>query len=297
MSIGDVLMGTRSSSARIAALSYASEGVPVFPCESHGKRPLTKAGFYDASDDVARVESWWKRWPNANIGVPTGDRSGIDVVDVDVSFEGSGFDVFQRAKDAGLIEDEFARVRTPSGGLHVYFPAVAARPQRCWQAARPHIDFRGTGGYVLVPPSIVATDHGSFGYRLISISAGGAKPIDAAALLSFVDPRSPRLHPDPAEKHTVDAQRLAQWVGRLQEGERNAGLFWAACRLVESGFSPAAVEESLGAAAARIGLSGCEIASTIRSASRQGTAASSHPNTWGRTDASSRNTNEPPCLS
>lgn len=55
-----------------AALSYARRGIPVFPCEPGGKRPLTYNGFWDATTDIGRVKAWWSRWPDANVGVPTG---------------------------------------------------------------------------------------------------------------------------------------------------------------------------------------------------------------------------------
>lgn len=287
MDIAELLLTTNRMPKRNAAIAFARAGVPLFPCAREEKRPLIAAGFHDASCDVDQVETWWARWPNANLGIPTGSASGIDVVDVDAKgVAGSGFPAFERAARAGLVDGELARVRTPSGGLHVYFPAIQSRPQRCWQAAVARIDFRGTGGYVIAPPSILATDRGRVAYRLFSVSSTQTKPVDAVALREFVDPR--RAQPttrsaEPATAAALDPRRLAGWVGRLQEGERNAGLFWAACRLAEAGFPPDAVASALAPAAASAGLPDREIATTIRSASRQGSARPPRPSSPRKT--------------
>ncbi|WP_022888112.1 bifunctional DNA primase/polymerase [Agromyces italicus] len=308
MGVAELLLFTHRLPTRDAAIAFAGARVPVFPCTRGEKRPLTSAGFHDASCAIGQVEEWWARWPNANLGIPTGSASGIDVVDVDAKgASGSGFPTFERAAAAGLVDGELARVRTPSGGLHVYFPAMPSRPQRCWQAAVAHIDFRGTGGYVIAPPSVLATDHGRIAYRLCSVSSAHTKPVDAGALREFVDPRQalPRPHtakPPPAGP--PDPNRLAGWVGRLREGERNAGLFWAACRLAEAGFPPDAVTSALAPAAASAGLADAEIATTIRSASRQASATppgppgsrQTPPGPWSAHSSPPRRTGDTRCL-
>jgi hypothetical protein len=299
MHFAEVLLATSRMPVRDAALAFAHSGIPIFPCENGGKRPLTHAGFHEASCDISQVRTWWSRFPGANIGMPTGTESGIDVVDIDVTATDSGIAAFERATAAGLVTGELARVRTPSGGLHIYFPAVAARPQRCWQSAAAHIDFRGNGGYVLVPPSTLATERGRASYRLYWLSAAGAKPVDAVALRSFIDPRPPRpaLRPDAAM--SPEPTRLAQWVSKLQEGERNSGLFWAACRLSEAGFAPAAVEAALSPAAQTAGLPAWEITATISSASRQATAIApgGQGAQWRDRTASASRRGDGPCLS
>ncbi|WEO76073.1 bifunctional DNA primase/polymerase [Cryobacterium sp. SO2] len=269
MDIVGVLIDTIQSSMGSAALSFARAAIPIFPCARDGKRPLTHAGFHEASSDLDQVQAWWARWPSANIGMPTGSPSGFDVVDIDVTAAGSGFSAYERANAAGLVDGELARVRTPSRGMHVYFPVLAARPQRCWQAASAHIDFRGDGGYVVVPPSMLATPNGRVCYRLDSLSAAGSKPVDAIALREFLAPRPPRAVSRPEVLASAEPQRLAQWVSKLAEGERNRGLFWAACRLVEAGFAPADIDAALAPAAESAGLPTTEITATIRSASRQ----------------------------
>lgn len=66
-----------------AALKYAERGIPVFPLRPGGKKPLTPRGFKDATTDHDQIRRWWRRWPDANIGIPTGERSGLLVLDHD----------------------------------------------------------------------------------------------------------------------------------------------------------------------------------------------------------------------
>ncbi|WP_137843364.1 bifunctional DNA primase/polymerase [Microbacterium sp. 2FI] len=264
MNFGDLLLISAGMSRGDFAVTLAREDIPVFPCIPGGKRPLTPAGFRDASTLGHLVNAWWRRWPDANIGMPTGPRSGFDVVDVDVRGDESGFAGFLRALSAHLADGEIARVHTPSDGMHVYYPATSA--QRCWQAARAHIDFRGDGGYVIVPPSVIQTERGPVAYRLTSLGKN-PEPIEAVALRAFVDPR-----PVPTS-YTGSTGRtnptvLASWVARLQEGERNRGLFWAACRLYESGMPPREAVSALLPAAKQAGLGEPEIIATLHSAWR-----------------------------
>jgi hypothetical protein len=81
-----------------AALKYARRGWRVFPlhsptfdgcscgsrnCKNAGKHPRTLHGLKDASTDDAVIRGWWKQWPEANIGIATGPKSGFFVLDVD----------------------------------------------------------------------------------------------------------------------------------------------------------------------------------------------------------------------
>jgi hypothetical protein len=135
-----------------AALAYARRGIPVFPCEPGGKAPLTYNGFWDATTDSRRLEIWWRRWPDANVGVPTGERSGLLVLDVDP--RDGGLESLAELERTGCLLPETARARTGGGGMHVFFGYPAGEEVRSNTGRLgPGLDVRGEGGYVVVPPS------------------------------------------------------------------------------------------------------------------------------------------------
>lgn len=276
MSVASVLSSVSALPLSQAAVLFASAGVPVFPCVPGAKNPLLKpdeenpqaqpGGFHAATTETRQVAAWWRRWPSANIGIPTGAASGVEVVDVDRKPGGDGFAAFERARRAGLMPGWLAVVRSASGGAHFYFPSNPERPQRSWQAAKTHVDFRGDGGYIIVPPSAV-TRSGS--YEFVAGADRVPAPVDAARLREFLDPRpKPALHRVRGPIRSEDAARLAAWVGIRAEGERNRGLFWASCRLAEAGLSLPEMVDALAPAGERVGLAPREIETTIRSAYR-----------------------------
>ena len=80
-----------------AALSYAARGWSVFPlhsvtkgrcscrreeCPSSGKHPRTQHGLRDATKNEETIRGRWEQWPNANVGVVTGEFSGLLVLDI-----------------------------------------------------------------------------------------------------------------------------------------------------------------------------------------------------------------------
>jgi len=264
----------RTPDLAAAARSLAVAGVPVFPCEPDGKRPLTRRGFLDATSDREQVAAWWSRTPDANIGLPTGAPSGAVVVDVDVHGPIDGRVAWRRASAAGLVDGAGLLVRTPTGGAHAYFPAAPGAEQRSWQAVGAGVDFRGDGGYIIAPPSRRTIDGILRRYEITDLAANSIGPVDAARLRDFLDPRPAAPTRADEAAATVDAGRLASWVASRSEGERNRGLFWAACRLAENGTPPTDALDALGPAAAQAGLSEREIATTVRSAYRATTTES-----------------------
>ena len=251
-----------------AARRYASVGIPVFPCVPGGKQPLTPNGFHDASTSRASVERWWRRTPEANIGLPTGSATGVVVVDVDVHDSGSGYAAFDRAHTRGLAAGWGWLVRTPSGGMHAYYP-TAVQEQRCWQVPGAHIDFRGDGWYVIAPPSRVEVRGKVKTYEVIAVSEHSATSLDATGLRRFLEPPREMVRARCALPPLgTKPERLAKWMAAQPEGGRNQGLFWAACRLVEDGHPVDVALATVGNAGLQAGLSRGEVQSTINSAYR-----------------------------
>ena len=133
-----------------SALFYAEKmGWPVFPCKPRDKNPLTEHGFKDATTDVEQIEAWWKQWPQANIGVPTGVK--FWVLDIDPR---NGGDVTLEALIAkhGPLPDT-VQAMTGGGGRHYLFALPNGFTVKNGELGEG-IDIKGKGGYILVAPSI-----------------------------------------------------------------------------------------------------------------------------------------------
>ncbi|HVW43819.1 MAG TPA: bifunctional DNA primase/polymerase [Amycolatopsis sp.] len=282
--IGTVLATATRLSPVEAAAVYAAAGLAVFPCAPGAKRPLSRHGFRDATSDPEQVDVWWRRWPTANIGLPTGRHDGqlagrargFDVLDIDVHPSGTGFPALARARRAGLVDGFACLVRTPSGGLHLYYPASGEHGQQSWSLPTRHVDFRSLGGYVIAPPSRVLTASGRHhGYTLIA-AGRDPHPLDVSALRHLLAPPHTER---PGHGGLGEApDRLATWLAGQPEGNRNRALFWAACRAAEAGIAEVDARATLGPAAARTGLDEREISATLASAYRT-TARSPTANT------------------
>ena len=127
--------------------------------------------------------------------------------------------------------------------------------------ASHHLDFKAVGGYVLAPPSRV---DGNL-YRLLTANDSVTGVLGWATVTDLLGPQ--RAQPTSGmSSEAADPARLIAWVERLEEGNRNSGLFWAACRAIESGHEH--ILNDLADAAASTGLPDCEIRRTIASACR-----------------------------
>jgi hypothetical protein len=174
-----------------AAVSLATDGFKLVPnyaptadggctchkgknCSSAGKHPILIG--WDkpesencATNDARKIRAWWRKWPNANIGIATGALGGIVVLDAD----------FPKKGDVGLttlLERLGLDAMPPTmevntgAGVHFYYKYDADDVRNSASKIEEGIDVRGAGGQVVSAPSL----HRS-GRRYMP--ANGLKPI------------------------------------------------------------------------------------------------------------------------
>jgi hypothetical protein len=158
-----------------AALHYAIAGYPIFPlhnpvfagdsarcscrdwqtCNKVGKHPRTRFGVSEATTDLETIRQWWRKWPNANIGLATGEASGIFVLDVDPK-AGGDYSLEDLEDSYGALPGTL-RQRTGSNGQHRIFRYPDVRIRNSASEIAPGLDIRGEGGYIVAAPSIHAS--------------------------------------------------------------------------------------------------------------------------------------------
>jgi Bifunctional DNA primase/polymerase, N-terminal len=110
------------------ALRYAGQGHAVLPCVVGAKQPLTSAGVADASIDPARLEQWWRWWPDANVALAA-RPSRLVFADLDRRPGFDGVVIFGRLLERLELDWPATRATaTPSGSRHLWF----TRPPEEW---------------------------------------------------------------------------------------------------------------------------------------------------------------------
>jgi hypothetical protein len=225
-----------------AALGYAARGIPVYPvhwpgpgpggarlacscprglaCERAAKHPLLRHGVREATTDADRIGRWWRRWPQADVGLATGIV--FDALDIDGL---AGLAALRQLKQVAGLRLPGPLVATGGGGWHVWFrpTGLGNRPPRGLSC----VDWRGRGGCVLAPPSQHISGRS---YRWL-------RGLDQAPLPEVPAALRVRLDPDPSTTtrpagslglatpghpygRTVLAAELAA-LGRATPGRRN----------------------------------------------------------------------------
>lgn len=214
-----------------AALDYARRGYSVIPIKWKITQPIGKGRnrkdplvhwkeWQGRQADETQIRQWWKIWPEAGVGIITGESSGILVIDAD-TYKGGTTDGMP---PTGMISN------TGGGGQHFVYKMVPGARNNTSHVT--HIDVRAEGGYIVAPPSLHESGNA---YEWDPDEEPGE--IDLATILKL-SPKSKEAKtnaPAPAlvngAAHTNAATQAGSstWVGDTQEyglaeGSRNEGI-------------------------------------------------------------------------
>ncbi|WP_331736682.1 bifunctional DNA primase/polymerase [Streptomyces sp. NBC_00211] len=174
--------GTKTPAANCRECTGRRHSPEACPCHAEGR---WCHGFHAATTDPDRLREWWRREPEFGIGVACG-AAGLVVIDVDahaavvpdrgrllpgipiddrVDLTGleSGFDTLallaaHRGRPDPCEDTQTLRVRTPSGGMHIWYRAPEDGPRlRCSSGSSSRValawqvDVRADGGYIVAP--------------------------------------------------------------------------------------------------------------------------------------------------
>jgi replicative DNA helicase len=154
---------------------YASLGWQCFPIKSRDKKPLFPNahpegdplhkkcnggcgkwghGLNDSTKEVNTLMGWIEQYPSMNIGIATGERSGMWVLDIDAGH--GGLENLKALEDFNSPLPTTPTVQTGGGGRHYFFkhPGFPIRNVQNSGKIAEGIDLRGDGGYVVGAGSI-----------------------------------------------------------------------------------------------------------------------------------------------
>jgi hypothetical protein len=241
-----------------AALDYAARGWLVVPvhtprangagpcscsnqeCASAGKHPRPNDWTHQATTNPDQIRAWWGKWPDANVGIAPGHKSGIFALDVD-KHKGGYESLDALVKRHGPLPDTWT-VHTGSGGLHLYFlwpEGLEVRNSESKIAAG--LDIRGEGGFVVAPPSL---HHSGRHYELEESAIPPVEPPAWLLTLLSTPPAAPAAQPRPAEKPDEPVtkgkrtKRLVSLAGSMHKRAMPPEAIEAALLKVNATFDP-----------------------------------------------------------
>jgi hypothetical protein len=211
-----------------AAVEYHELGLSVIPISRSNKIPAIKWKQYQSRVATRKeIDEWFLEGPcYYNIGLVTGLISRVVVLDCDPRHGG----------DASLLsvglKSEDATVITGSGGTHFYYGGCDLS-LRCTTGLLAGLDFKGEGGYVLLPPSIHPTTGKEYKWLNRNKWMTGSPPEEVMARQE-----KPALQ---LKSHALSAGMIGLGViplpGPAAVGHRNAGAAQLAGRLFSRGIA------------------------------------------------------------
>lgn len=185
-------------------------------CDCPGKHPRIKDWPNEATTDIDKVTKWFTKWPDSNIGIATGSRSGFIVLDIDPRHGGEE-NLHDLQAEYGQLPDTVEAL-TGGGGRHLLFKHPGGTVQNrvgSDEGLVPGVDVRADGGLIVVSPSMHIS-----GNRYEWEASSRPDETELAELpnswLMFIKGKNPNK---PAERRSQRVDKV------IPEGKRNDVLF------------------------------------------------------------------------
>ena len=225
-----------------SAVAAARADIAVLPLL--GKRPLFATGecHAAATTDVDQIEEWWRRWPDANVGIVNGVDSAVFTVDVDVKDGAGGARTLRDLERAnGRLPDTWMQL-TPSGGSH-YLYRWPAGVDRLRRSLGDGVELQGIGRITVLAPSRSANPekfpHPYGTHRSMEELAEPPRWLVEAGRYTAPKTRPVTCRPTlPPGSTTTRGQKRLEGVTRVlaqaQPGSRHDATLWASARMAEA---------------------------------------------------------------
>lgn len=261
------------------AIDWASRNFAIFPVrdwgDGDGPKPI-KDFPNRASANYDQVAEWWRRWPDAAVGLLCGERNGISVLDIDRKKGKDGFASLATRGFPDIEQMSPCRARSKSRGSHLFF-RYEPRLINSAGVIGEGLDVRTTGAFVIAAGSIVGEGRYS----------RDGEPLGSVDLPPFPETLIPEPAPDrPTAEPLADAtQEQREWaadylrnlsdeLAALAEGNRNPTLnamaMWAGGAGAHGFLTHEQAEDALVEAAIQAGLPKRSARSTFKSGWKAG---------------------------
>lgn len=181
---------------------YTRYGWSVIPVGKDKKPLIPWKRYQNEKANEAQIHEWWTKWSDANIGIVTGEISGICVIDIDPKNGGSN-ELFQNIKTP--------TVKTGGNGYHYY--CLYRKGLLNKAGIQPGIDIRSDGGYVVASPSL--HESGQIYEWIVSPEVVAFAPLPDFVVQWIQSSKS-------SDKHVNNRQKNDIFSG-VKEGTRNEG--------------------------------------------------------------------------
>ncbi|MFZ5831265.1 MAG: bifunctional DNA primase/polymerase [Planctomycetota bacterium] len=200
-----------------SALEYAGYGWHVLPTRHRTKRPLLNEWQNKSSIDEDSIVEWWTQWPNANVSVQLGPRSGLIDIECDSAKAEQEFASLFDGNPPATCTYQGKRGRHRlyrwrddlPGGAVIHIGEIEVRTGNC-----------GKGAQSVFPPSI--HESGIEYTWLVPPSECEPQEIPKQVLARLWNLEGDDLSPPPLD--TMSAEQLKKIVDGVGKGERNQSM-------------------------------------------------------------------------